>query len=74
MKEISSPAEISTEHKYLRLILKLHSPKEVAGFMHEPAEVFVSYIPRQCHHKVKYKTIAALRGTFYLAKIFSWTS
>ena len=26
LKEILSPAEILTEHKYLRLILKMHSP------------------------------------------------
>ena len=32
-KEISSPAEIYTEHKYLRLSLKVHSPKEPAGFV-----------------------------------------
>ena len=39
------PAEIYTEHKYFRLILKVHSPKELAGFINEPAEVFLSYIP-----------------------------
>ena len=41
-------ARISTEHidvKHLRLILKVHSPKEPAGFIDEPAEVFLSYIP-----------------------------
>ena len=29
--------EISTGHKYFRLILKLHSPKELAGFTNESA-------------------------------------
>ena len=38
------PAEISTEHKYLRLILKVHNPKELAGFINELAEVLVSCI------------------------------
>ena len=27
------------------LSLKVHSPKELAGFINEPAEVFLSYIP-----------------------------
>ena len=44
LKEILSLAEISTEHKYLRLILKFRSPKESAGFRSEPVEVFLSYI------------------------------
>ena len=41
LKEMSSPAEISTEHKYSRLILKVHNPKELACFINEPAEVFL---------------------------------
>ena len=35
LAEILSPAEISTEHKYLRLILTLYSPKGPAGFINE---------------------------------------
>ena len=44
IQEILSLAEISTEHKYLRLILKgaQYSPKELAGFVNEPAEGFLS--------------------------------
>ena len=38
-------AEISTERKYLRLILKVHSLKESVGLINEPAEVFLGYIP-----------------------------
>ena len=45
LKGTLSPAEIYTEHKYLRLRLKFHSPKEPAGFINDPAEVFLSYIP-----------------------------
>lgn len=40
-----TPSEIYTECKCLRLTLKAHSPKEPAGFVSEPAEVFLSYIP-----------------------------
>ena len=45
LKETLSPAEIYAEHKYLGLSLKVHSPKEIAGFINEPAEIFLSYIP-----------------------------
>ena len=45
MKEILSPAEILTEDEYLRLILKMHTPKQPAGFISEPPEVFLRYIP-----------------------------
>ena len=45
LKEILSLAETSTEHKYLKLVFKVHSPKELAGFNNEPAEGFLSYIP-----------------------------
>ena len=40
-------SEISTERKYLRLILKVHGPKEPVGFINEPPEVFLSYV-RPC--------------------------
>ena len=30
----------SREHKFLRLVLKEHSPKRLAGFINEPVEVF----------------------------------
>ena len=39
LKEILSPDEISTEHKYLRLILTLYSPKGPAGFINESGKV-----------------------------------
>ena len=45
LKEILSLANIYTEHKYLRLSLKVHSPREPAGFIIEPAGVFLTYIP-----------------------------
>ena len=46
LKEILSPAEISTEHKYLRLIfLMVHSPKDPVGLINKSAEGFLSYIP-----------------------------
>ena len=41
------PSEISIEHKYLRLISKVHSPKGPIGFTDEPAEVFVNNIPAE---------------------------
>ena len=45
LKEILSLANILTEHKYMKLILKVHSPNEPAEFINELAEVFLSYIP-----------------------------
>ena len=44
-EKILSPAEISTEHKYLRLKFKVQSPKEPVGFSNEPCKVFLSNIP-----------------------------
>ena len=41
---ILSPAEPSSEHKYLKLILKVDISKEPAGFIDEPDKVFLSYI------------------------------
>ena len=50
LKEILLLAEISTKHKYTRLILKVHRPKELAGFINvEPADVFLGYIPANGH-------------------------
>lgn len=45
LKEVLSPPEILTGHKYLRQILKVHYPKGPAGFINEPTEVFLNYIP-----------------------------
>ena len=36
------PAEILTEHKYLRLTVKVDSPKGLVGFINELAEVLVA--------------------------------
>ena len=47
LKEIFSPAEIYTEHRYLneaKFKVVTHS-KQLAGFINEPAEIFLSYIP-----------------------------
>ena len=46
-----SQAEISAENKFLRLILKVYSPKELAVFINEPAEVFFSATPLVSVHK-----------------------
>lgn len=45
LKENLSPAEISTEHKYLGLKFKVQGPKEPVGFRNEPSKVFLSNIP-----------------------------
>ena len=49
-EEILSLAEFYTEHRYLRLSFKVHSLKELAGFINEPAdEAFLCYIPGTEH-------------------------
>ena len=44
LKEIFSPAEILTEHKFLGLILKVHCPIVPARLINDPVDVFLSYI------------------------------
>ena len=63
LKEILSLAEISTKHKYLRLILNVHSPKKPAGFNNEPAEFFLSYISGHCQGRAARVSLASLAWT-----------
>ena len=46
-EKILLPAEIYAEHKYLTLMLKGHSLKELAGFINDATEVFLNYIPER---------------------------
>ena len=47
--EILSMPEISTEHKFLRLNLKVHGPVEPARLINDHVEVFLGNIPVNRH-------------------------
>ena len=65
-------AEISTEHKYLRLSSKVHSPREPAGFINEPAEVFLSYIPRLRTVYLRLIKSFAFKPFGFVSRNFKW--
>ena len=53
-----SLAEIYTEHKYLRLILKVYSSKELAaGYINGPAEVFLLLLHLILFYRFFYENI-----------------